>query len=76
MIGILYFDNEDKSGAWKILDRQMLSEPGYVDSAEEVNKWLNLHGGKLVVVKNEYKIYFIEFDKDEDATVFKLKFGL
>lgn len=79
MISILYFTYaDDTAGCWKRVDTYAAQDEAFnaESNQRQLRTWLlNKHNATLSGNK-EYNIYYIDFDDEADAIIFKLKLGI
>jgi hypothetical protein len=76
MITISYSDANGRSFGGQYYFDNIFVKGGH--SSPSYSQWLEQHGGKMVLRYKEperlIKIWMIEFESEEDAIVFKLKY--
>lgn len=74
MISILYDDRSNGKpylGCWTTLDPQTPDDLGF--GVEKFNDWLKQHNASF---REGDHIFYIDFEDEQDAIVFKLKYGI
>jgi hypothetical protein len=79
MISILYIGNSNKAydvkSCWDKLDPQIDTELMGDSYNKRFKLWLAKHNGKLRD-DDVHNGYYLDFEDDTDALIFKLRFGL
>lgn len=74
MIRILYLTSgKTDDGCWRKLDEQILYQDPDKVSVVSVIKVIREYGGEFIY---EPPRYFIDFEAEDDAIIFKLKYGV
>ena len=73
MIRILYLiSGKTNSGCWRKLDEQVYRDTNSVSSVSIINV-IREYGGDFIY---EPPRYFIDFEAEDDAIIFKLRYGV